>query len=222
MAWAVVAAMAGLIALILLGPSQEAVKRRFEYYGASGDLRIMPEIAIEDGSDQVHQIPKTLMTPPPPAHIEIEPEHTSDDAKDPKPEPTNNLEDQVHEWPTFEPTPVSETMDANQVELALPRQSSPDWYILFQNLPEYPLTATESEQRIPVIQVQVAIFVDKDGLVTEAIIQSANASSGFTEEVLKKVRTWKFGWRVDPLAGRWIELTFNFNSPYSTGRRGGR
>ena len=46
------------------------------------------------------------------------------------------------------------------------------------------------------------------------MIQSANAGSAFTNEVLEAIRKWKFGWRVDPQAGRWIELTFNFNSPY--------
>jgi hypothetical protein len=222
MAWAAVSALVALAALILLGPSQEAIKKRFEYYGAPGDLTIMPEISIEDGSDRVHQIPKTLMTPPPPAHIEIEPEAIDPDAEKPRPKEADNLEDQVRDWPTFEPTPAAEVMDNNQVELSLPQQSSPDWFILYQEMPEYPLTASESVQRIPVIQIRVAIFVDKEGNVTEAIIQSANASSLFTTEVLEKVRTWEFGWRVDPLAGRWIELTFNFNSPYAMTSRDNR
>ena len=209
---AAVAALVGLAALILLGPSQEEIKKRFEYYGAPGDLKIMPEIAIEDGRDPVRRLPKTLQMPPPPARIEIEPEDPDQDAE--KLHPRENLpqESPLTDWSTVEPNPAEESFEANQVELTLPRQSSPDWYILHQVLPEYPFTASEAEQRIPVIQVRVAIFVDPEGNVSEAIIQSEAASRVFQDEVLEKIRQWRFGWRIDPQAGRWIELTFNFKS----------
>ena len=63
--------------------------------------------------------------------------------------------------------------------------------------------------------MRLAIFVDPEGNVAEAIIQSATASRVYTDEALEKIKQWKFGWKIDPQAGRWIELTFNFNSPYS-------
>ncbi|MBU8870449.1 MAG: energy transducer TonB [Gemmatimonadales bacterium] len=215
MAGAVLVTLAGLVALILLGPSQEDIKKRFEYYGAPGDLKIMPEISIEDGSDQIQQLPQTLQTPPPPAKIEIELEDPLAETRKPLPHETFNTESQAEEWPVVDPNPDAELAESNQAKLSLPRQSNPDWFILVQILPQYPLTATAAEQRIPIIQVQVAIFVNTEGDVTEAIIQSRTASRAFTKEVLEKIKQWKFGWKVDPKAGRWIELTFNFNGPYA-------
>ena len=59
------------------------------------------------------------------------------------------------------------------------------------------------------------IFVDPEGNVTDALLRPGTASSIFTNEVLEKIKQWKFGWRVDPLAGRWLQFTFRFNSPYA-------
>ncbi len=207
--------MAGLLVFILMGPSVEDVKKRFEYYGAPGEIRIMPEISIEDGRDNIRQLPKTLQTPPPPARIEIEPDNPKADEKKPIPRETHLEHAPMTEWPTVDHVPTSEIQEINQSELSLPRQSNPDWYILHQVLPQYPFTASESEQRIPLTQVNVAVFVNPDGLVSEAIIQSATAGKAFTDEVMEKIKLWKFGWRIDPKAGRWIEMTFNFKSPYA-------
>ena len=208
-------ALVGITVLILLGPSQEEVKKRFEYYGAPGDLKIMPTISIEDGKDQAKKLPKTLQTPPPPARIEIEPEDSNAENEKPRPQDTFQQDFQNVDWLSVETDPTAESIETNQVELSLPRQSNPDWYILHQVLPEYPFTASDSEQRIPLIQVRVAIFVDPKGNTSEAMIQGGAASSVFTNEVLEKIKQWRFGWRVDPQAGRWIELTFNFYGPYA-------
>ncbi len=215
LAGAVAVALIALVVLVLLGPSRDAVRKRFEYYGAPGEMVIMQEISIDEGSAKVHQLPQTLQTPPPPSRIEIEPEPENEDATDPKPRdaPVNDL--QEIDLPSTDPNPDADRVMDNQVELALPQQTNPDWYLLVHVLPEYPFDAPPSEQRIPVIQVRVAIFVNREGDVTEAMIQSATGGSTFTNEVLKKVQQWKFGWRIDPEAGRWIELTFNFNSPYA-------
>lgn len=214
MVGAVLVALVALTALILLGPSKEDVERRFEYYGAPDDLRIMPEISIEEGADQIRQLPKTLLTPPPPSRIEIEPEELDENAKDPRPREADRIQEQPEDWPTTEPVPLTDLVETNQVKLALPRQSNPDWYILAMVMPEYPLEASESLRRIPVIQVKVGIFVNPDGDVAEAMIQTQSPAV-FNSEVLAKVKQWKFGWRVDPRAGRWIVLPFDFRSPYT-------
>jgi hypothetical protein len=74
MLWAGVAAVAGLILLVILGPNEQEIKDRFEYYGAPGELKIMPEISIEEGNQDIHQIPRSLLSQPPPSNIEIEKE----------------------------------------------------------------------------------------------------------------------------------------------------
>ncbi len=218
MLWAVVLAMAGLLIFILLGPDAQSVKDKFEYYGAPDELNIMQEVSIDNGQDMVHQLPKSMMTPPPPSHMEIEPEDLSETGTEPLPEETQEpINEVLNDVPT--PNPDAEVAVNEQVELSLPQQSNPDWFILHQVRPQYPMSASEDERRMPVIFVKVAIFVGPDGKVTDAMIQATNGSQIFAEEVLRGVRQWEFGWRVEPGAGRWIAMTWNFNSPYFTGAR---
>ena len=111
--WAAAASLALLGILILLGPDRQEIKRRFEYYGAPNELRIMPEVSIEDGRDRMHQLPRSLKTPPPPANMEIERE-------DPTPDGTVEVppQDQV------QPQPVDQS-SSPQCSCALAKSSRP-------------------------------------------------------------------------------------------------
>gem|GEM_PF-1429549 len=219
MLWAVLLGLVIMLAILLLGPDPDAIIDRLEHYGAPGELQIMPEISIEDGRDRAHQLPKSLQAPPPPSKMEIEKEETSETGTEPVPKETDPSEVMV-QTDVQVVDPDSEVAQNEQVELSLPMQSNPDWYILHQVRPEYPLDAPESERQIPVIFVKVAVFVGPAGDVVEAMITTTNGSRVFADEVLEKVQQWKFGWRVAPGAGRWIEMTWNFNSPYFTRRNG--
>ncbi len=205
-------ALVGLLVLVLLGPDEQEIKKRFEYYGAPDELRIMPVISIEEGADAVHQLPRNLQAPPPPAEVEIEPERTDPDATEPVPEEA----DERRETDPSEHVAEGETAEHNQVQLALPRQSNPDWFILVQVRAEYPLGVSDFERRTPVIVVRAAVFVGPDGRVQEAMITNSTGSAAFNDAVLDALVQWVFGWRVDPGAGRWIEMTWNFRSPYFT------
>lgn len=217
--WSAAAALLLLGLLIVLGPDHRDVERRFRFYGAPGVLRIMPEISIEDGKDRVHQLPKSLQVPPPPAAIEILKEDVDPHGTVPVPKETDdrNVQDQDE----VQPDPDAERADRAQVELSLPSQTNPDWYILHMVRPEYPLDAPEAERRQPLIFVNVAIFVGPSGDVAERMVQATNGSRVFAEEVLAALVDWKFGWRVNPGYGRWIEMTWNFHSPYFA-QAGGR
>ena len=213
--WAGVAALAGLALLVLFGPDEQTIKERFEYYGAPGQLEIMPEISIEEGYHKAHQIPRSLQVEPPPARIEIE---KNDPSKDGTEEiPPVNLQDpnEVERVSKF-PRDNAEMSVDQQVEMAMPRQSNPDWYILNLVRPEYPLGASETDRRIRVITVKVAIFVGPDGLVTDAMVRSNDGSRLFEVETIKAVKQWKVGWRVNPGIGRWYNITWRFKSPYFT------
>ena len=208
------AAAVGLLALlVLLGPEQEEIKRRFEYYGAPGELRIMPEISIDKGSDRVHQMPKSLQQPPPPAEVVVEEEMDDPDAEDVVAEPKEGTPAEVR--PDDVVADAEEASEA-QVELALPQQTNPDWFILHQVRPEYPVDAPESERRLPKVFVKAAIFVGRDGRVQEKMVLATNGGATYAEAVLEALGEWVFGWRIDPGAGRWIEMTWNFRSPYFT------
>ena len=215
MIWAGVLAVTGLVLLVLLGPDEQTIKERFEYYGAPGELQIMPEISIEEGHQEIHQIPRSLQVEPPPSNIEIEKEDPSEDGT--VEIPPVNLQDpnKVEKTSRF-PRDNAEMSQDQQVEMALPMQSNPDYFILHMVRPEYPLGASEAERRIAVILVEVVIFVGPDGLVTDAWVNSTNGSRLFVDEAIKAVKQWKFGWRVDPGIGRQIVITWRFKSPYFT------
>ena len=213
MLWAGLAAVVGLILLVWLGPDEQSIKERFEYYGAPGDLRIMPEISIEEGEQDLHQIPKSLQVTPPPANIEVEKDEPTDKGTVEIP-PVNIQDPNKVEIASDVPREESELASEPQVEMALPMQSNPDYYILHMVRPEYPPDASESERRTAVIFVNVVIFVGPDGLVTDAWVNNTNGSRLFVEATLKAVRQWKFGWRIDPGIGRQYVIPWRFKSPY--------
>jgi hypothetical protein len=212
---AVLVTLIVLAVLILLGPDQQSIQKRFEYYGAPGELRIMPEISIDQGQDRTQQLPQSLRTPPPPARLEIEKEDP--DPTGTEPAPLDQVDANLNgEFVADLPAEEAEDAEEHRVELSMPLQSNPDWYILEQVWPVYPLGATESERRIPVIFVKVGIFVGPSGDVLEKMVLATNGSQVYVDEVLAGVAEWKFGWRVNPGVGRWIEMTWNFKSPYFT------
>ncbi len=213
--WAGAVAVVGLVVLVLLGPDEQEIKERFEYYGAPGELQIMPEISIEEGHQDIHQLPRSLQVQPPPANIEIEHEEPDDDGTEFIP-PVNLQEPNQVEQASEYPREDAELSQDQQVEMAMPMQSNPDYYILHMVRPEYPFGVSEAERRVPVIMVNVILFVGPDGLVTDAWVNSTTGSRLFVEETLKAVRQWKFGWKVDPGIGRQIVIPWRFKSPYFT------
>lgn len=214
--WGLIISIAALLLFVLLGPDAESVRERFEYYGVKGELKIMPVISIDDGQDKIHQLPKTLMTPPPPSQIEMEPENLSETATEFVPKTTTDpIDETINDQP--KPDPDAEIATSDLVELNLPQQSNPDWFIIKSPKPEYPFGAPEEERRIPIIFVKVAFFVGPDGTVTDAMIQGSNGGAAYADEVIKNILNWELGWRVPPGAGRWYYTTIHFKSPYFTG-----
>jgi hypothetical protein len=215
MLWAGVVAVACLVLLVLLGPDEQEIKERFEYYGVPGDLEIMPEISIDEGQQDVHQIPKSLQVQPPPANIEIEKDEPTDDGTVEIP-PVNIQDPNEVETANEFPRDNAEFSSDQQVEMAMPMQSNPDYFLRHHVLPEYPLDASEIERRTPVILVYVAIWVGPDGMVKEAWVTRNDGGRHFEVEALNAVRQWEFGWRIDPGIGRQMHFPFRFKSTYFT------
>lgn len=210
-------AIAALLLLAWLGPRESAVVRKLTYYGAPGELKIMPEVSIDDGADQAHRLPRSLQAPPP-APLEVVPERTQDRAAETVPVPATGTD---RRQPVVA-DPADAIVDAlfdESVQLLLPQQTSRDWYILHLVRPEYPVLASELDRRRPVINVVVWIFVDPQGNVTAAQLVSNDGGDVFAQAVLEAVQQWKLGWRVDPQKGRQLVLPWRFNSPYRGGAR---
>lgn len=215
MLWAVALGALALVLVLLLSPDPDTLLDNMRDYGAPGELQIMPQISIEDGQDAAHQLPTSLQTPPPPSRMEIEKEETSETGTEPAPQEQDDSE-VIVQTDMVATNPESELAQTEQVELQMPMQSNPDFFILHQVHPQYPLGASESERRTPLIFVKVAVWVNPAGDVTEAMIMGTNGSRIFATEVLEKVKLWKFGWRVPEKTGRWISMIYNFKSPYFT------
>nr|MEE4269735.1 TonB family protein [Candidatus Krumholzibacteria bacterium] len=216
---ATIGAILLVVLVIMLGPEYNPEEDPLAHYGAPGELVLMPQVTIKEGPDQVHRLPKSLQLPPPPARMEIEEEDISPEGTVPVPPATEAPPNDVI-TPVTQFNPDADLATRAQVELSMPRQSNPDLFILHQVHPEYPLEASEDDRRIPSIYVLVAVFVNPQGEVTEAMVMANTGGRLFADEVLKAVQQWKFGWRVEPGAGRWIQLPYNFNSPYFTGNQG--
>ncbi|MBK8166527.1 MAG: energy transducer TonB [bacterium] len=214
---AVALAVGTLLLLAWLGPREPTIVRQLTYYGAPGELKIMPEVSIDDGADQAHRLPRSLQAPPP-TPIEVVPERTRERAAETVPVPaagTDRMQPVVAD-------PADAVIDAlfdESVQLLLPQQTSPDWYILRLVRPEYPVLASEQDRRRPVINVVVWIFVDPQGDVTAAQLVSNDGGDVFAQAVLEAVQQWKLGWRVDPQKGRQLVLPWRFTSPYQSGAR---
>lgn len=205
-------AAVALLLLVWLGPSDPGIIRRLEYYGAPGEMKIMPEISIDEGADAAHRLPRSLQMPPP-ARLEIIPERTDDHALETVPKAAEAV-DRVDEAVTDPAEAIVDALFDEQVQLMLPQQTSRDWYILHLVRPEYPVLADESDRRRPVINVVVWIFVDPQGNVTAAQTISNEGGDVFAQAVLEAVQQWKLGWRVDPQKGRQLVLPWRFRSPY--------
>jgi hypothetical protein len=58
-------AVVALILLVWLGPEETRITRQLQYYGAPGEMKIMPEISIDTGADPRHRLPRSLQMPSP-------------------------------------------------------------------------------------------------------------------------------------------------------------
>lgn len=214
LAWGTGAAVVLLIVIALLGPSRDAVRRRFEpVSGAEGPLRVMPELSIDPGRDPRHQEParfRNLWRPPPEQQL-VAPEPAGEPAPPPQPLPS--------------PRPLTDAQIAadadlnlaDAVEMRLPRQTSPCFVLERLVRPEYPADAGEIARRLPLVVVEVAFYVDETGVVSASYILNSTGGPAFDAVVLKAVAQWRYRPLRKPECpplGFWIRLPVTFRSPY--------
>jgi TonB family protein len=215
LAWSTLAALVGLLMLALIGPSRESIRQRFEFSGAEGPLRLMPELSIEKGEAARYQDPEYFKQNPPPPNVEVVPDNPVDIAEQEKPLPRDGPPVESDEYADALADPDLNVLNA--VEMNLPQQTNP-WFVLLSMVrPQYPSGATETERRIPVIVVEVAFYVNEEGKVTHSYILSSTGGQTFNEVVLRAVNQWLY----KPISkdgrapeGFWNRLTIRFRSPY--------
>jgi len=209
-------ALVTALVLILVGPSRREVRERFEFPGAEGPLKIMPEISIDDGSDPVHQLPQFFRENPPPPTYDVLPEDLSPDASQLVPiheEHTRPVTDEED----FDVAKDPDLAAVDLVELQLPQQTNPEFVLIEMVRPLYPVDANEAQRHTPVIEVEVAIFINEMGEVTAAMILRSDGGPVFDEVVIKAMNQWRYrpvSRDGRPPAGRWQRIVWRFKSPY--------
>jgi TonB family protein len=222
--WALPVALVLLGLLTLLGPSADEIERKFTPYGAEGPLRIMPEIAVEDGVDPTRLEAKREVAPPPPAPTyQVEPEPLTDQADELVPEPSEEAAE-VTDTGVDSETPVDEVQpnesDGNAaVELVMPSQfANSDFIIKRLVRPLYPPLASEADRMKPVITVEVAIFVNEEAEIMGSYVSSNDGGQAFGDAALAAVRQWELEPRLRngvPPRPRWLVVPWRFRSPFT-------
>jgi TonB family protein len=222
-------ALAAVALLLLLGPSAEEVERKFTPYGARGPLRIMPEIAIEDGADPVARQAARQASPPPPApEYQVEPDDPSEEAEEVVPEPSEEAAE-VTDTGTSEQAPPevvqsTESEGDAAVEMVLPRQNADSDFVIQRLVrPLYPAGASLADQRQPVVVVEAAFFLESDGSVAALMIQRNEGGPAFAAAAREAMEQWEFSPRLrdgEPPAPRWLVVTWRFRSPLRGGPSG--
>lgn len=222
--WATPLALALLALLTLLGPSADEVERKFTPYGAEGPLRIMPEIAVEDGVDPAQLEARREVAPPPPApNYQVEPEQTYEDAEELVPEAAAEAAE-ITDTGVDSEAPVAEVQVTESdgdavVELVMPSQfANADFIIKKLVRPLYPAHASTADRRKPVITVEVAIWVTETAEITASYVASNDGSQAFADAALAAVRQWELAPRVRdgvPPQPRWLVVPWRFRSPFA-------
>jgi len=200
-----------LLLVIILGPDRDEVKRRWEFSGEEGPLKVMPELSIDDGADERHQerMRRARELSPPAPNFEVHDPEGEDPTRDivsPEPDDSDRIDAESEpEWDAYD-----------TVELELPSQTNPCFILRRQVYPRYPADASGVDRSRSQITVKVAFFVDPEGQVGGAYIMSSDGSAPFDDVVLKAVRQWRYEPDFTACAspdGFWNVLTVFFRAP---------
>lgn len=222
--WAVPAALILLVVFALLGPDAESIDRKFTPYGASGPLRIMPEISVAERQDPTHQRPAIESSPPPAApNYEVEPSELLPDSEELTPPPTEEVSridgtgDMDSEVPQTEVS-VADVGDGQVTMDPTAQLANSDFIIRKLVRPLYPAGASDADRRRPVITVEAAFFLDETGAIVAVVIQSNDGGPEFADEVKQAMEQWVFEPRIRdgvPPQPRWLLVPWRFRSPFT-------
>lgn len=221
--WALPVTLAVMLALILLGPSAEEIERKFKVYGKEGPLRLMPEIAIEDGQQDVHQQLRPQTAPPPGAPTyEVLPEDPLPQDRTPPPQQADALTIERDRSETIEAPADADHADVGAsdrtVDLLMPSlYADADFVIRKLVRPQYPPRASIADRQQPIIVVEAAFFLDSEANIVAVMIQSNEGGPEFATAVQQAMEQWEFEprWRDGkPPAARWLVVTWRFRSPF--------
>ena len=211
------AALVGLVILALLGPDEDRLQQLLFHTGVEGELRVLPNIEIIRDEDPRSQDPQQMRASTPKGmQVEVtdkhEPNPTTENAI-PVPPPQgvpnytveNDTKPKEGEWQGNE--------DRQQVRMVRPSQRSLDFVLVKLVRPRYPKGPI-----LPYpITVDVAIYVESDGTVSDAYVTRGQGGKRFENEALRAVRQWQYRYlgekgKAEPF---WDQVRWIFKPPNS-------
>jgi hypothetical protein len=213
--WSLPGALAVLGLLFLLGPDAEDVERKFTVYGKEGPLRIMPEIAVDDGRDEIEQqLQPRAASPPGAPEYEILPEDPPPrESETPISDTEQNEEAEIPEDAVWAASGRSDRL----ADLMMPSQHADSDFIIRKLVrPLYPPDASAEDQQRPLLVVEGAFFLDEKADIVAVLIQSNEGGPPFAQAVRSAMELWEFEprWRDGkPPSPRWLLVTWRFRSP---------
>ena len=221
--WSLPAALSILGLLLILGPNADEIERRLTFYGKEGPLRIMPEIAVDDGHDAVEQQLRPQAPLPRGApEYEIVPEDPLPQETTPPPreaETRSPLLDLAESDEAPHDAVVSGSGSSDSfADLLMPSQHAESDFVIRKLVrPLYPVQASMADRQAPLLVVEAAFYLDQEGTIVAVIIQNNEGGPEFGEAVREAMLQWEFEprWRDGkPPAPRWLVVTWRFRSPF--------
>jgi len=216
---AAAAALVGFVLIAILGPDEDRLQHLLFHTGVQGELRVLPDIEIIRDQDPVSQDPKhqrasaakglqVEVVDPPPTTVEAQ------DAT-PVPPPTGvpNYTIETKQKPA---DGLSQSNDVReQVRMVRPSQRSLDFVLIRLVRPRYPPGVVLPHP----VTVDVAIYVENDGTVSDAYVTRGEGGKAFEEAALRAVRQWKYRYlgeegKAEPF---WDQVRWIFKPPAATG-----
>ncbi len=195
MAAAALAAIGGFLLLAILGPDEDRLQDWLFHTGVEGELRILPSIEIIDDTDPVEQTEQETM-PSASRGLDVE-------VVDRKEEPLSPLATEAAPRERGRPDPTLPTtavpgwgvgggdQTVDRVRMVRPSQRSLDFILVKMVQPRYPADAPRW-LRLRKVVVDVAIYVESDGTVSDAYILRSEGDESFSRAVLDAVLQWRY------------------------------
>jgi len=195
MGLALLAAVAGLIALALFGPDEQQLQTWLFHTGVEGELRILPELQIIQDTDPITQPERRTMAGATEGmNVEVVDrplKPLSPDSDEPAPR-TRGVARPTIEWnPKLAPRPDVGDQPQDRTRMIRPSQRSLDFVLVKLVRPIYPAATPDWLRRKKVV-VDVAVYVEADGKVSDAYILRSNGGPLFSQAVLQAVRQWEY------------------------------
>ncbi len=209
------AALVGMVLIAILGPDEDRLQQLLFHTGVEGELRVLPNIEIIQDQDPKNQDPKQMRARASKGlQVEVvdkrEPTPTTENAI-PEPPPQGVPDYTIESDTKPKESNWQGNEDRQQVRMVRPSQRSLDFVLIKLVRPRYPRGVVLPHP----VTVDVAIYVESDGRVSDAYVTRGEGGKRFEEEALRAVRQWQYRYLGEEGAAEpfWDQVRWIFKPP---------